>query len=273
MHKAKGAAEKAARLAFERIAFLEDVMSDYRPTSEVMQLCSKAGGRHVPVSKELLFVLKESTELARRSDGAFDVTIGPLIKLWRESRKSGMLPSKDEIFKAKRLVGWRKIIIDEKAGTVKLAIQGMRIDLGGIAKGYACDEAIKILKQQGIKRALVEMGGDIVIGDPPPKKEGWTIEIANADMENRTMLLSNCAISSSGDAEQFVEIGGVRYSHIVDPRTGVGLTNRIAVTVIAPSGIIADGLATAISVLGEEKGRLFAKSFPFVSIYIRKSVN
>ncbi|MDI6827961.1 MAG: FAD:protein FMN transferase, partial [Armatimonadota bacterium] len=143
--RSERAAEKAARLAFERIAFLEDIMSDYRPTSEVMQLCSKAGGRHVPVSKELLFVLKESTELARRSDGAFDVTIGPLIKLWRESRKSGMLPSKDEIFKAKRLVGWRKIIIDEKAGTVKLATQGMRIDLGGIAKGYACDEAIKIL--------------------------------------------------------------------------------------------------------------------------------
>ncbi|MCL6520677.1 MAG: FAD:protein FMN transferase [Armatimonadetes bacterium] len=263
-------AEKAAEAAFKRIAYLEDIMSDYRPTSEIMRLCASAGGPPVRVSKELLFILKKSVELSQKSAGALDVTVGPLVKLWRKARKSGVIPSQEEVKEAKKLIGWQKIIINERTGTVRLANRGMQIDLGGIAKGYACDEAMRILKQYNINSALIEMGGDVLVSNPPPGKKGWEIEIANLDPQHSRIVLSNCAISSSGDTQQFVEISGKRYSHIVDPRTGLGLTNRIAVTVISPSGIISDGLATAVSVLGKEKGCALASIFPATSVYVRK---
>ena len=262
----EASARQAASAAFDRIAYLEDVMSDYRPTSELNRLCAKAGGPPVKVSPELLFILTESQELAGRSRGAFDVTVGPLVRLWRNARKTGILPTTAERIAARRLVGWRKMSIDPKASTVRLAVAGMKLDLGGIAKGYACDEAIRALKEQGISSALVEMGGDIVVSKSPPGKEGWEIEVAG-----KTMTLSGSAVSSSGDTGQFVEIGGKRYSHIVDPKSGLGLTNRIAVTVVAPAGWTSDGLSTAISVLGEQKGKALLKSYPGVSACIRRA--
>ena len=262
----EAAAQQASTAAFDRVAVLEDIMSDYRPTSELNRLCSKAGGPPTRVSPELFFILAKSQELAGRSDGAFDVTVGPMVKLWRTARKSGILPTPAERIAAKRLVGRRKMTIDPKGSTVRLAVPGMKLDLGGIAKGYACDEAIRTLKEQGIGSALVEMGGDIVVSKAPPGTDGWEIEVAG-----KTMELANKAVSSSGDTEQFVVIGGKRYSHIVDPRTCFGLTDRIAVTVVAPTGIMSDGLATAISVLGEAKGRALLKSYPGVQAYIRRA--
>lgn len=270
-------AQKAARAAYDRIAVLEEIMSDYRPDSELMRLSAKSGGPAVKVSPELLFILQKSQELAKRSDGAFDVTVGPVVKLWRKARKAGVMPPKEELDAARKLVGWRKLHIDPKGGLVRLDTPGMQLDLGGIAKGYGCDEAIRTLKANGIKSALVEMGGDIVVSDAPPGKKGWEIEVANATDpaqsfdKLRMLTLSNAAVSSSGDTEQFVEIGGKRYSHIVDPKTGLGLTDRIAVTIIAPNGTTSDGLSTAISVLGETKGRALAKTYPGVSVYIRKA--
>lgn len=282
------AAQDAALAAFDRIAYLEDVMSDFRPTSELNHLCAQAGGTSVKVSPELLFVLTKSRELARRSDGAFDPTVGPLVRLWRTARKSGTLPSQEKINAAKKLVGWHKMAIDSKAGTIQLKVPGMQLDLGGIAKGYACDEAIRVLKDKGIRSALVEMGGDIVVSGPPPGKKGWEIAIPNVEGDSSRRsdfpvyrmvsrdgctfaLLANAGISSSGDTEQFVEINGVRYSHIVDPKTGLGLMNRIAVTIIAPNGTTSDGLSTAVSVLGEKRGKTLTNTFPGVSAYIRKA--
>lgn len=304
-------AEKAARAAYDRIAVLEDAMSDYRPTSELMRLCAQAGGDPVPVSPELLFILTKSREFARRSDGAFDPTIGPVVRLWRTARKSGVLPTQEQIVAARKLVGWTKMRIDPRASTIQLLVPHMQLDLGGIAKGYACDEAQRALKGQGITSALVEMGGDIVVSAPPPGTKGWKIAVANAPGSSKlqvpssnaqarsskvqvpspnsrtpasgvpaslatsngqpatTLVLSHCAVSSSGDTEQFVEIGGVRYSHIVDPKTGLGLTDRVAVTVIAPDGATSDGLSTAISVLGARRGKTLANTFPGVRVYIR----
>jgi len=262
----EASAQKAATAAFERIAALEDIMSDYRPTSELNRLCREAGGPPVKVSPELLHILLNAQYLSARSGGAFDVTVGPLVKLWRTARKSGILPTPAERIAAKRLVGRRKMTIDPKGSTVRLAVPGMKLDLGGIAKGYACDEAIRALKEQGIESTLVEMGGDIVVSKSPPGTDGWEIQVAG-----KTMELENKAVSSSGDTEQFVEIGGKRYSHIVDPRTGLGLTNRIAVTIIAPNGVTSDGLSTALSMLGEEKGRALLKSYPGVQAYIRRA--
>ena len=267
-------AERACKAAFERIAYLEDVMSDYRPESELMRLCAKAGGPPVKASKELLTVLVRAQELSRLSDGAFDVTVGPLVRLWREARRTGKLPTQQQLGAARKLVGWRKVIINEKASSVRLTVPGMRLDLGGIAKGYACDEALRVLEREGISRALVEMGGDIAVSDAPPGKEGWGIAIADApDPKHRRVVLKNAAVSTSGDTEQYVEIGGRRYSHIVDPRTGLGLTSRIAVTVIAPNGITSDGLSTAVDVLGAKKGQALVRKFPGARAYIRSAAS
>jgi len=219
-------AEDACAAAFARIAALDSIMSDYQLKSELNRLSASAGGPATPVSRDLLLVLRRALEVSRRSDGAFDVTAGPIIALWRAARKSGRLPDPAEIARARKLVGWQKIRLDEKACTARLMVPGMKLDLGGIAKGYAADAAQQVLKLHGITRALVEMGGDIVVSGSPPGAEGWTIRAPNAgdDQGPAELKLADRAISTSGDTEQFTEIGGRRYSHIVDPRTGHALT-------------------------------------------------
>ena len=273
-------AEKAARAAFERIAALEDVMSDYRPASELMRLSAQSGGPPVPVSEDLFAVLTQAQHLAAISEGAFDVTVGPHVKGWREARRTGRLPPPGVQEAAAKRVGWQHVRLDSAQQTVHLAVPGMQLDLGGIAKGYAADEAITVLAHHGIGQALVEIGGDIVVSGPPPGQAGWRIRIENAEAGPRLACGAGCpdttlthtAISSSGDTAQFVEIGGQRYSHVVDPRTGLGLTNRIAVTVVAPSGLLSDGLATLLGVLGPERGAALVEAhWPDVRFSIRQA--
>ena len=144
------------------------------------------------------------------------------------------------------------------------------LDLGGIAKGYAADRALEVLQQRGISRALIEIGGDVRAGDPPPGRNGWRIEIAYADSANRFIELANQALASSGDTEQYVEIDGRRYSHVVDARTGLGLTSRIAATVLAPDGVTADALATTLTLLDPRDGALLLRErFPTAQAYLR----
>lgn len=254
----EAAANRAAKAAFQRIATLDAVMSDYRPASELMQLCQKAGGDPVRVSESLFFVLARAQEVSRLSDGAFDVTVGPIVRLWRRARKSQQMPDPEKLTQARALVGYQNIRLDEKARTVQLLKPGMQLDLGGIAKGYAADEALRVLQQHGITRALVAAGGDIAVSGPPPDAEGWTVGIAPLEDPNRKpsqyLSLHDAAVSTSGDAEQYVEIDGKRYSHIVDPRTGIGLVGRQSVTVVARHGIMADSLTKVVCVLGPELG-------------------
>jgi FAD:protein FMN transferase len=254
-----GTAERACTAAFARFAELEAIMSDYRPDSELMRLCSKTPGVPVRVSRELFTVLERSQELARRSGGAFDVTCGPVVKLWREARKTGKMPSVSALADARRHVGYRRLVLHNASSTAELKMKGMQLDLGGIAKGYACDEALRVMRQHGVTRAMVEAGGDIAVSGAPPGEKGWRIE--GPALPGGEAVLANQAISTSGDAEQFVEIGGKRYSHIVDPRTGVGVTNRVQATVIAPNGLTTDPLATALCVLGEAKGKSLARQY------------
>jgi thiamine biosynthesis lipoprotein len=254
----EASAGRAAQAAFERIAALDGIMSDYRPTSELMRLCQKAGGDPIPVSEDLFFVLSRSQELSRRTDGAFDVTIGPIVRLWRRARKIHELPDSEDLARARALVGHNNMRLDPKARAVQLLKPGMQLDLGGIAKGYAADAALAVLKRHGVTRALVAAGGDVAVSGPPPEAEGWTVGIAPLEdpdsKPNRYLLLQDAAVSTSGDAEQYVEIDGKRYSHIVDPKTGIGLVGRISATVMARNGTTADGLATAVCVLGPERG-------------------
>ncbi len=256
-------ARDAAKATFARIADLDAIMSDYRPTSELMQLCDKAGGDPVKVSDELFFVLTKSQEVSKLSDGAFDVSVGPVVRLWRLARKTQRLPDPEDLKKALEVVGYKNIKLDADKHTVQLLKQGMRLDLGGIAKGYAADEALGVLKKHGIDRALVAAGGDIAASGPPPDADGWTIMIqplAPDEIKNpQHLLLKNGGVSTSGDAEQFVEIDGKRYSHIVDPRTGVGLPGHRSVTVVGPNGITADSLTKVASVLGEDGLKILEK--------------
>jgi FAD:protein FMN transferase len=254
----KETADKASKAAFERIAELDRIMSDYQATSELMQLCAKAGGEPVPVSEKLFFVLNKAQEVSKLSEGAFDVTVGPVVKLWRRARRTRKLPDPEQLAKARELVGYEKMHLDAKKHTVQLDKPGMLLDLGGIAKGYAGDKAQAVLKKHGITRALVAAGGDIVVSGPPPDAEGWKIEIEAADDEEnkpqRTLLLHDAGISTSGEKEQYVEIDGKRYSHIVDPHTGIGLIGQQSVTVIAPQGITADSMTKVAMILAPKKG-------------------
>lgn len=265
-------AEQAARAAFSRFAELEQVMSDWRPTSELMQVCAKSGGPPVPVSADLFRVLARAQQLSRASNGAFDVTVGPLVALWRRARKTGVLPRLAELRDAQTRVGWQKVRLNPAGRTVQLIVPGMRLDLGGIAKGDACDQAQQMLRQNGVTRALIEAGGDLVVSGPPPGARGWIVAVANAPAVAAggpngpppTLLLANAAVSSSGDTEQNVEIGGRRYSHVVDPQTGLGLTDRTAATIVAADAITSDSLSTALCVLGQARGRALWQRTPGV---------
>jgi len=271
--KDRDAADIAARAAYHRVTELDEMASDYKKNSELMKLCARAGGPPVKVSDELFHLLQKSNELAERSHGAFDCTAGPLIQLWRQARKTGQLPTQQQIDAAMQLVGWKKMKLDPADKTVQLAVPGMRLDLGGIAKGYAGDVVASTLRENGVSSALWEMGGDIVVSDPPPDNSaGWRIEImpTEGSTTHRSVTIHNCGISTSGDTEQYVIIGGKRYSHIVDPRTGWALTNRIWVTIIAPKGTESDGLSTACSVLEPHEAEALVKSFAGAKIYVRK---
>jgi len=250
------AAASAARAAFARVAALDAMMSDYRADSEVRQL-GRAPVSWVRVSPELFAVLDRAVEVARASDGAFDPTVGPLVALWRESRSTGRLPDRNALRAARALVGWRRLGLDRGRHAARLAIPGMRLDLGGIAKGYILQEALQVLRTCDAPRALIEAGGDVVVGDAPPDRAGWRIDTpgANLAFAARAAALTNSAFATSGPTAQFVVIAGVRYSHIVDPHTGLGVTHNLTARVIAGDGATADAVATALSVLGPEGAR------------------
>jgi thiamine biosynthesis lipoprotein len=265
----EAAARAAARAAFDRMAALDGVMSDWRDDSELMRLCRRAG-ETVAVSDDLFAVLVRAGEITAASDGAFDVTIGPVVRQWRETRRTGRLADPAERERALDLVGWRLVTLDPGHRTVRLARPGMRLDLGGIGKGFAADAARIELARRGVRRCLVDLGGDLVAGDAPPGSRGWRVAVApHGDADEgggETILLRRRAVATSGDRYQFVEIDGVRHSHIVDPRTGVGLTTGVAVTVLAPDATTADALASALSVIGDEddgkRARALLASFP-----------
>jgi len=247
----------ASDAAFAKVAALDRMMTDYDPESELMRLCRQPINTPVRVSEDLFTVLEESLRVARASDGAFDPTIGPVIRQWRRARRQQALPTLEQLQIAQHSVGWQKILLNPKSRTVTLLATNIQLDLGGIAKGFAADKALDVLRKIGITRALVAASGDIAAGDPPPGTKGWRVSISTPYSSNalsKTFLLSNAAVSTSGDAEQFVVIGGQRYSHIVDPHTGIGLTNQLQVSVLARRAALTDVFATTVCVLGETKG-------------------
>ena len=259
-------ADAAAVAGYRRVAELDNIMSDYDPQSELMQLCRKPAGAPVRVSQDLFDVLQYSQKVSEESGGVFDVTVGPFVQLWRTARKKKALPAPTELAEAARAVGYRKLVLNARNQTVTLAVPNMRLDLGGIAKGYAADQALAVMRGMGVTRAMVAASGDIALGDAPPGHAGWAIGIASIDPKDegvtKTVLLKSAGISTSGDAEQYFEINGVRYSHIIDPATGLGLTNRIQATIIGPNATTTDGLDNTVCGLGVERGLKLIDSLP-----------
>lgn len=266
-------ANRAADAAYARIKDLDAVLSDYDPESEAMTLCRESGpGRPVAASPDLLHCLQAAESVSRATLGAFDATVGPLTRLWRIARRERRLPEQTVLDEARARVGYENVRIDAERKTVELRRPGMRLDFGGIGKGYAADAALAVLERHGIRRALVAAGGDIVVGDAPPDAPAWRVGIAPLDRPDgppsRRLALVRCAVSTSGDVFQHVEIGGRRYSHVVDPRTGLGTTDPSSTTVVAKRGIDADAWASAVSVLGPEKGLAAIEKLDGAAAYV-----
>ena len=263
-------ASKAAEAAFARAEELEQIMSDYRADSELALLMRDGATAPFPVSSDLYNVLAKSLWTSELSRGTFDVSIGPLVGLWRSARKSGRLPDPGEIAKAKALVNYRNIELDPVHHTVFLKRAGMKLDLGAIGKGYAADQMLAVLQSQGIHHALVVAGGEVVAGEPPPGSSGWKVRIDTADSNAGAapclLLLSAHAVSTSGDEHQFLAVNGHRYSHVINPLTGWALEGKSSTTVMARDSTTADALATAFSVMSVADGIRVAQSLPGVSV-------
>ena len=262
----------AARAAFDRVEGLNAILSDYQSTSELMTLSARAGQGAVVISDDLFRVLAAAQDLAARSDGAFDVTCGPLTRLWRRARHVSELPATARVDEARALTGFPSLHLDAAARTATLDKPGMFLDVGGIAKGYAAEEALRVLSARGLSRALVALGGDIAVGDPPPNRDGWLIDVATLDSSAPAgpILLRNAAVSTAGDAEQWLTANGVRYSHILDPRTGWPMTIRSTTTVIAPHGLDADGLDTTAAILGVDRGLALVDTVPGAAVFMMR---
>ncbi len=259
-------ATRAFQAAAERAGELDDALSDYDPDSELSRLGrASPTNRPVEMSSDLAKVLTAAQTLSERSDGAFDVTVGPLTRLWRRARRRKSLPDPKRLQAARRSVGFQSLVIDPQERVAELLKPHMRLDLGGIAKGYAADEMLSVLARHGVQAALVNAGGDIAVLGAPPDKTGWKIGLnllGTDDEPQEFVTLRDAGVATSGDAWQFVEIAGVRYSHIVDPRTGLGTTRRGGVTVIAENSMTSDSLASALSVLNVEEGIRLVEQTP-----------
>jgi thiamine biosynthesis lipoprotein len=260
------AASAAAEAAFARVRALNAILSDYDEESELRRLSAAAvrpGG--VAVSDDLWRVLGRAQEISAASEGALDVTVGPAVALWRFAKRRHQLPVPGALAEALARVDYRLVRLHPEGRRVELLKADMQLDAGGIAKGYAVDAALKVLRERGLGRAIVDAGGDIAVGDPPPGAAGWRIgvELQKKDAPpERFLSLSRVGIATSGDTRQYVYIGGRRYSHILDPKTGLGMADRRCVAVVAPDATTADALATALSVLDPARGCALADGMP-----------
>jgi thiamine biosynthesis lipoprotein len=252
-----------SRQCFALVDSLNNIFSDYSSSSEIGRLASTPVTRDQKVSDELLQMILQSRQAWKKSRKTFDITIGSLTQLWRKATKEKRFPSHREIIKARRSTGFGHLTIDENAKTISFRKSGMRLDFGGIVPGYTAHKVIDFLRSKKINSALADASGDIEVSEAPPGKPGWRLGINMPESENelwdKKLELKNCAVSTSGDVYRYTIHNGKKYSHIIDPRTGYGVTSQRNVTVIAREGITADWLATACSILSIDKALELAK--------------
>ncbi|YCM43294.1 FAD:protein FMN transferase [Verrucomicrobiaceae bacterium 227] len=251
----KERSQQLAGQCFERIQKLNKTFSDYLPDSEVSQLCAKPVKVAYKVSDDLFCVLGQAQEISKATEGAFDITLGHATQKWRESARQKTLISEE----GKNQASYQDVILNPKAKTVLLR-RPLMIDLGGIAKGYIADQVMAILKQAEVRQAAVIIGGEMVFTEAPPGKEGWRVGVEKPSHETLGVLtLRNTALSTSGDSYQFFEQDGVRHAHLIDPTSRKSKTNRLNVTILAQSAILADAWATALRVSTPENALKLAR--------------
>jgi thiamine biosynthesis lipoprotein len=244
---------------------LNQIFSDYLPDSEINTLCrDKTPGERFPISQDLWKVMRTAEKVSQQCHGAFDVTIAPLSKIWRRAIRRQELPDPVEIEKAKEKVDFSKIWIAEDEPVIVFASPEITLDMGGIAKGYALDRIALLLEDAGIKHYMIDGGGDLRIGDAPPGERGWKIRLLNDEIR----LLKNISIATSGDRYKYIEVDGTRYSHLVDPRTGLGIRNGKTITVLGKEAIAVDAWASALSVLSEQERVAIQKSGTLVHMEV-----
>ena len=261
----KQIADSAAQESFKLVDSINIVCSDYDSSAELYKLQFAAVGKPIKVSSMLMELLCTSSQAYKDADGSFDITVGPLSRLWRNARKSQIFPTATAINEARKCIGFNKVQLDSSAQTITFLLPNMQLDMGAIAKGYAADKVLALLKSFGITNALVDAGGDMVAFGMPPQKKGWTIGInvpgQQEKLLERKLVLTNKAVATSGDAFQYMLHEGKKYAHIIDARTGYGVTFQRNVTVVAPTATTADWLATACSILTLDQVKILAKKY------------
>ena len=263
-HEDSVVANELAMECFLLVDSLAAIFTDYDPQSELNLFCDRAADTATfqPISPALLDILLISKEAHEMSKGSFDITLGRLTKLWRNARRKDQWPSKEDVASAKALSGMKYLQLDPKTGTARMLKAGIQLDLGGIAQGYIGDKVMKLLLSRGITAALVDVSGDITARGNPPGKEGWVVAINTPHHEeewlHEHLILKNHSVTTSGDLYQYMEHEGKRYSHILNPKSGYGITVRKSVTVIARDPIVADWLTKSISLLSYRRARKLA---------------
>jgi FAD:protein FMN transferase len=246
--------EEAMEAAFTEVRRLDRMLSNYRPESEWSRVNREAAQRPVPVSPELFRLFQACAEFNRQSEGTFDISVGPLMRVWGFYKDSGRLPAKGEISAVLGKVGFGNVVLDAQKGTVRFLKPGVELDPGGIGKGYAVDQMAEKLKQHGIRSALVSAGSSSIYGlGSPPNDSGWSVRIRHPRMHNDTVAevqLRDESLSTSGDYEKFFMAEGKMYSHIMDPRTGYPASGVASVSVIAPRTLTSEAWAKPFFILG-----------------------
>lgn len=268
----QAAGKKAMADAFEHVEKVEAAISTYRYKSEISQLNRAAGGEAIAVGEHLYALLTRSAEVSKETDGAFDITAGPLIRLWKKAWRKQKLPTPEELAAARALVDYRSVRLFPTERKAQLLKKNMRLDVGAIGKGYIIDQAVAALRAAGITAALVDSGGDIYAMGKPPGRDGWLVGVRDPERRGkilpRPLLVVDLAVATSGDYEQFGRIDAKKYSHILDPRTGRPVEGMSTVSLIAPDATTADAYATAASVLGPEAAVAFVEKRPKVEVLI-----
>ncbi|MCX5657670.1 MAG: FAD:protein FMN transferase [Candidatus Omnitrophica bacterium] len=273
--KNKESCSVAIDKAFEEIGRVENLLSKFKESSEI-SILNNSGTEPVKIGAETLQILKKAKQFYEASGGAFDISVSPLLKLWCFYDKNKTIAELyDRDIKEKlNLIGLEKIIIDDNKHTASFKFPGMALDLGGIAKGYAVDKARDVMLNLGVKNALISIGGEIFCIGKGIGKNSWNIGIRHPlehDKIIATVNLKNKAVSTSGAYENFIEIKGKRFGHIINPRTGYPVENNlVSVTIIADDCTTADALATAVFVLGKEKGLVLIKEYKVEAVLISK---
>jgi thiamine biosynthesis lipoprotein len=259
-----GTLAEAAEAALDEVDRIDRLMSHYKPESPLSRLNREAGRGPVAVEAELFDFIAESLRYGRESDGAFDITVGPLMKAWGFFRGEGRLPKESELAEVKGRIGYRHIVLDAAAKAIRFERPGMELDLGGIAKGYAVDRAVAVLREKGVAAALVSAGGSTIYGlGVPPGADAWEVTVQDPVHASRTALavaLKDRALSVSGSYEKSFEVDGVRYSHIMDPRTARPVPNVLGVAVVTNTGTAGDALDNVLFVQGVEAGSAYLEN-------------